>query len=100
MKALQEQLLPGHVPKLAWSQVFLDELSRIAAGERQYACHLAPALAQAICALGIVYLKMAMNEAAVDSITFAFWRFFGATPLHTVASQVRLSCRAGLALAA
>lgn len=45
------------------------------------AYHLAPALGQVISALGIVFLKMAMNEAPVDSVAFSFWRFVGATPL-------------------
>jgi len=49
-------------------------------------CHAALAVAQAICALGIVYLKTAMNSAVVDSVTFSFWRFVFATPLLLVAA--------------
>ena len=56
------------------------ELSAIARGERPVICHAVLALSQTITALGIVYLKRAMNEAVVDSVTFSFWRFVGATP--------------------
>lgn len=45
------------------------------------ACHAALALAQIASGVGIVYLKLAMNQAHVDSVSFSFWRFVGATPL-------------------
>lgn len=57
-----------------------EECANIAP-ERHIGCHLALALVQAITAIGIVYLKAVMVEAPVDAITFAFWRFVGATPL-------------------
>eukprot|EP00966_Prymnesium_polylepis_P077284 1790060-Prymnesium_polylepis.1 len=80
MQQLREELLPAG-DKLPSAHPLRDELAAILAGRRLVACHAAPAIAQAICAVGIVYLKRAMVDAAVDSVTFSFWRFVGSAPL-------------------
>ena len=51
--------------------------------------HGALALAHVIAGIGIVYLRVAMNVATVDSISFTFWRYIGATPLLLAVAAAR-----------
>lgn len=81
MERLRDPLLvqppASHEKRSSWHQ----ELTAIRSGERLLVCHAALVLAYAVTASGIVYLKLSMNVAAVDSVAFSFWRFVGSTPL-------------------
>ncbi|KAL1525853.1 hypothetical protein AB1Y20_020686 [Prymnesium parvum] len=49
------------------------------------AYHASLVAVYAITATGIVYLKLAMSEAVVDSVVFSFWRFVGSSLLLLLA---------------